>query len=268
MMHVSLNLDTPAALRALARFANELADIASPIPSMEDQLSFDLPVPIAPVQKVGPASAFDLPSVRAAADAEPECVVTAEPVVEPTQDVPAWRRRGLPIPGKARRTQAQIAQDDEAAALCEQAGVRLSSFDEALDAYQGDFVAALDDIRRLIPSVAPEAAVEQPQIRTNPENRAPVDEAEPVEQALENDKLDKIVAEAEAVVETTALEKDLTHEDVRTLLGAFVKKFGLPVAQANIQRLIGAEMITGIPNNQKALRLAADTLRKAIEEGI
>lgn len=268
MMHVSLNLDTPAALRALARFATELADITSPIPSSEDQLNFELPVPTAPVQKVGPASAFDLPSVRAAEDVEPEVAVTAEPVAEPTQDVPAWRRRGLPIPGKARRTQAQIAQDDEAAALCEKAGVRLSSFDEALDAYQGDFVAALDDIRRLIPSVEPEAAVAEPQIRANPENRAPEGKAEPVGEVSADNKIDQLLTEVEAEVETTAPQKDLTHEDVRDALGAFVAKFGMAVAQANIQRLIGAEKISGIPSDQKALRLAVNTLRKAIEEGL
>lgn len=272
MMHVSLNLETPDALRALARFANELADISSPkaAATVEDQLTFNLPEPVpAPAQKMGPASAFDLPSVCAAAEVVVEEAQEAAPAAEPARDAPTWRRRGMAIPGKTRRTNAQIAQDDEAAALCEQAGVRLSSFDEALDAYKGDFEAALDDIRRLIQTVAPaeDPEVEEaPQIRTNPEDRSPVEEVELAEEVTERDKIDRILAEVEAEVETTAPEKDLTHEDVRDALGAYVKRFGMADAEANIQRLIGADKISGIPNDQKALRMAVTMLRKAVEE--
>lgn len=106
-------------------------------------------------------------------------------------------------------------------------------------------------------TAAEKAAEETRQISTNPEDR----------QETETDKADAVDEAADAAGQKGEAVT-LTHDDVRSALGAYVKKFGMPAAQedgpkvlALAMKKLGVELpkgetawkISAVPDTQEAL---------------
>jgi hypothetical protein len=107
----------------------------------------------------------------------------------------------------------------------------------------------------------------EPQIRTQPENRV----EEPEEDAIQD--IQDEIAEVEAARNPVA---SLTVDDVRQALGGYVKKYGTPAALEDGAKLLAQALGTPpegepiwkmsiLPDDQDALRKAAETVNAAIE---
>lgn len=134
------------------------------------------------------------------------------------------RERGKPSPGHARRTKAEIAEDEAAA----QAEADPTSKEEY---------------------------AEMAGISTGGERVGPEDDAATVEQD-EADEAD----ETAAAVEDRPADKKLTHDDVRSSLGAYVKLYGMAAAQEDGPKVIALALknpeivkVSAIPETQEAL---------------
>lgn len=174
-----------------------------------------------------------------------EAVRVAEetsPAVEPEDDeaVKTIRYHGQPSPGGKRRTKAEITLDEEAADLLEDVGLTVAKFNAALDKAGGDWDAVMADLRA---AAAPKDEAPASNISTGEERVDPA--------AEEDDEGDE----------------PLAHDDVRAALGDYAAKFGMPAAQKNGPKLMGADKISAIPDDQAALRAAVEAIRGAIEKG-
>jgi hypothetical protein len=148
----------------------------------------------------------------------------------------AIRFHGEPSEGRKRRTKEEITLDEEAADLLEDAGLTVAKFNEALKKAHGDWDAVMADLRA--------AAESKPAISTGEERVDPAQEDEPEQEEAE----------------------PLTHDDVRDALGDYAAKFGMPAAQKNGPKLMGADKISAIPDDQASLRKAVTAIRNAIAE--
>lgn len=170
--------------------------------------------------------------------------VSLDPAPETQEEAPAApeaiRFHGEPSEGRKRRTKEEITLDEEAADLLEDAGLTVAKFNEALKKAQGDWDAVMADLRA---AAAPE---EKPAISTGEERVDPAQEEAPGE---DDDG------------------EPLTHDDVRDALGDYAAKFGMPAAQKNGPKLMGADKISAIPDDQASLRKAVTAIRNAIAEG-
>lgn len=169
---------------------------------------------------------------------EPVEAATNQQLDEPAETAPI-RYHGQAGEGRKRRTKEEIALDEEAAELLEKVGLDVSKLNAALDKAEGDWDAVMADLRA---AAAPSEDEAKPNISTG---EARVDPENP-----DDDD-----------------EEPLTHEDVRDALGRYAAKFGMPAAQENGPRLLGAAKISAIPDDQTALRKAVDALNAAIEKG-
>lgn len=71
---------------------------------------------------------------------------------------------------------------------------------------------------------------------------------------------------ADEKAETAATKPvDLTHDDVKKMLGGYVQAYGMAAAQEDGVGFIGAPKISEIPNTQAALSAAVIGIAKAIE---
>jgi hypothetical protein len=198
---------------------------------------------------------IDWPEAHKAADAQNEVLADAGPnyaaMKEPNDAEAAptapVRYHGQPSHGGKRRTKAEITLDEEAADLLEDVGLTVEQFNRALDKAAGDWDAVMADLRAAAAAKAPE---EKPAISTGEERVDPAQEEEEDEDEPEQE-------EAEA----------LTHDDVRNALGDYAAKFGMPAAQKNGPKLMGADKISAIPEDQVALRKAVRAIRDAIAAG-
>lgn len=173
------------------------------------------------------------------AKAGPGAVASVQETVqeETVSDVPAIRLHGEPSEGRARRTKAEITLDEEAKDLLEDAGLSVDKFNEAIKKSHGDWDAVMADLR----AAAAAKTEDKPAISTGEERVDPAQEEDDGE--------------------------PLTHDDVRDALGDYAAKFGMPAAQKNGPKLMGADKISAIPDEQAALRTAVDAIRNAIAEG-
>ena len=157
----------------------------------------------------------------------------ATPVVSDLSDTPAatpapQRDRGKPAAGRARRTKEEIAEDEEAdrrdAALA-QAGTETG------------------------------AVVQDRQISTSPEDRRDPDNPADAAQDAADEAAETASAKA-------ASGKKLTHDDVRSALGAYVKAYGMAAAQEDGPKVIalmfgaGSSKVSDIPDTPEALAKA------------
>lgn len=98
----------------------------------------------------------------------------------------------------------------------------------------------------------------QPEISANPEDRT---DPEADEQDAEDE-----AAEAEAV--STG---KLTHDDIRSALGDYVHKFGMPATQEDGPRIIASicegSKVSEIPDDQTTLAKVRDTILLAVQKG-
>lgn len=157
-----------------------------------------------------------------------------ENAAEEPEDEPAgFRAYGQSEPGKARRTKAQMAEDEQIDELAAKLGVDIPANRPAEEV-----------LAKLIEAAS---AADEPQISSNPEDRR--DPAEEIEDAEE--------VEDEA---PTA-----TREDVRNALAAYAEKFGLPTANMNAMKLLGAPRLSAIPDDPAAFQAAVDRITAAIE---
>lgn len=77
------------------------------------------------------------------------------------------------------------------------------------------------------------------------------------------DKQDAADEKAETAVTKTV---DLTHDDVKKLLGGYVMAYGMEAAQADGVSMISAPKISEIPSDQKALAKAILGIAKALND--
>jgi hypothetical protein len=176
-------------------------------------------------------------AMKAAADkAEPAPVEENAPE-EPTNSI---RYLGQASDGRKRRTKEELALDEEAQTLLEKVGLTEAKFNAALDKAHGDWNAVMADLRAAAQTETdePKANVSTGEERVDPEN------------PTENDADEN--------------EEPLTHDDVRNALGDYAAKFGMPAAQKNGPKLMGADKISAIPDDQVALRAAVDAIRAEI----
>lgn len=150
-----------------------------------------------------------------------------------TVDTAPKRERGKPSAGSARRTKAEIAEDEAA----EQA-----------------------DAARAAAGAETGAEVADRQISTSPEDRHDPNNPDDVADAADE------AAETAAVKE--AAGNTLTHDDVRNALGAYVKAYGMPAAQEDGPAVItlmfgeGKAKVSDIPNTQEALAKAVAGIKE------
>lgn len=188
---------------------------------------------------IGFSRGVSLPMPEAAApvaEAQPEAHVQETVQEETVAGVPAIRLHGEPSEGRARRTKAEITLDEEAKDLLEDAGLSVDKLNEAIKKSHGDWDAVMADLR----AAAAAKTEDKPAISTGEER---------VDPAQEDDG------------------EPLTHDDVRDALGDYAAKFGMPAAQKNGPKLMGADKISAIPDEQAALRKAVDAIRNAIAGG-
>jgi hypothetical protein len=82
---------------------------------------------------------------------------------------------------------------------------------------------------------------------------------------------DKADEKAETDAQKAEVKK-LTHDDVRTELGAYVKKFGMPAAQEDGPKVLalcfgeGKSKVSDIPDTQEALQKAVDGIKEMLEK--
>jgi hypothetical protein len=196
---------------------------------------------------------IDWPEALKAADAQNEVLADEGPnyaAMKELNDAEAAptapvRYHGQLSHGGKRRTKAEITLDEEAADLLEDVGLTVEQFNRALDKAAGDWDAVMADLRAAAAAKAPE---EKPAISTGEERVDPA-------QGEEEDEPEQEEAEA------------LTHDDVRNALGDYAAKFGMPAAQKNGPKLMGADKISAIPEDQVALRKAVRAIRDAIAAG-
>lgn len=152
------------------------------------------------------------------------------------------RERGKPAPGRARRTKEEIAEDEAADKADAERAARMEKADAAIEAAHAEAKGS---------------------ISSDPENRVgPEDEPETQEQ----DKADE-QAEVEA---SRDAETPLTGEDVRSAMGLYVKKFGLPATQEDGASIF-LDALGTPPKGAEGWKLSVvsehdqPTLRKAID---
>jgi hypothetical protein len=178
------------------------------------------------------AADSNIDAMKAAHDA---AQAPAPVVEEPAPEAPAAiRYHGQAGDGRKRRTKEEITLDEEAADLLEDVGLTVAKFNAALDKAGGDWDAVMADLRA---AASPKANISTGEERVDPAAE-PEEEGEP-----------------------------LTHDDVREALGDYAAKFGMPAAQKNGPKLMGADKISAIPDDQAALRKAVEAIRNAIAEG-
>lgn len=134
----------------------------------------------------------------------------------------------------------------------------------------------------VVPEVQPPA--ESPAAEKRPSGRTRARRAE--EAAAETrgissgveERVDPAVAAQDKADETAETEtkkaetKKLTHDDVRTALGAYVKKFGMPAAQEDGPRVLvlafgeGKAKVSDIPDTQEALGKAVAGINEMLEK--
>ena len=177
-----------------------------------------------------------MPKAEAPAPAEapqPAPEVAEEPDDTPTNEAPEIRYHGQPSEGRKRRTKEEITLDEEAAELLEDVGLSVAKLNAALDKAAGDWDAVMADLRK----AAADKTEDKPNISTGEERVDPAEEGD---------------------------AEPLTHDDVRNALGDYAAKFGMPAAQKNGPKLMGADKISAIPDDQAALRAAVDAIRAEI----
>jgi hypothetical protein len=162
----------------------------------------------------------------------------ADEAEAPAEAPAAIRYHGQPSEGRKRRTKEEITLDEEAADLLEDVGLTIAKFNAALDKAGGDWNAVMADLRAAAEPKAAKANISTGEERADPEQEPDDEDAEP-----------------------------LTHDDVRSALGDYAARFGMPAAQKNGPKLMGADKISAIPDDQAALRKAVDAIRGAIEKG-
>lgn len=185
-----------------------------------------------------------LPKAEAPAPAatpQPAPEVAEEPAQQATEEdhieTVTIRYHGQPSEGRKRRTKEEIALDDEAEKLLEAVGLSVAKLNGALDKAAGDWDVVMADLR-----AAADTKTEEPKanISTGEERADPAEESS---------------------------DEPLTHDDVRNALGDYAAKFGMPAAQKNGPKFMGADKISAIPDDQDALRKAVDAIRAEIAEG-
>ncbi len=195
---------------------------------MRELLGEDVPVYSTTLAEIAPEIAAEMRADIAARSVQNDA--RREPTIADVRMVPnAPRERGKPSPGHARRTKAEIAED-EAAALG----------------------AALDAGVIHVNGQTEESALG---ISTGDERVGPEDDAATVEQ----DEADE-AAETAAAVEERPADKKLTHDDVRNSLGAYVKLYGMAAAQEDGPKVIALALknpeivkVSAIPETREAL---------------
>lgn len=144
---------------------------------------------------------------------------TSEPATEAEEDpTPSTDREfGKASEGRARRTKAEIAEDEELEKLAADAGVTIENVIKAMAAghSRAEVTAQL--------AAKAEASGGSPQISSGEECVGPEDDAETAAQDKADEK-----AEVEA---NRDAEKPLTVDDVKQAVGLYVTKFGIPAAQ-------------------------------------
>lgn len=157
--------------------------------------------------------------------------------------------------GKARRTKAEMAEDDEFAKLIEATGVPLEKLNEVI-ATHGRAAA-----REGLEARLPQQTEDKPSISTGENRVGPEDEPE----AEEQDAADE-AAEVEAARKD---DKPLTIDDLKNAMGDYVKAFGLAETQEDGAKLFADALGTPPEGNAfwKVSLVAAqgqEALRKAI----
>jgi hypothetical protein len=134
--------------------------------------------------------------------------VLNEPVVA-AKVAEAKRERGKPGPGRKRRTAEEVAEDEAADRA------------DAAQAKAPESTSAVSDLS-VATSVEP-AAETAPAIRSDPENRVDPDDS------LEDQAQDAADEAAETSAPAGEPTKLLTRDDLRAAMGAYAKRFGMPV---------------------------------------
>jgi hypothetical protein len=186
-IHAQVELYGAAEKRAFAKFLEESAKADDARP--KDTLDSYTPVP-PDIAEMAAASSVETTEVTIG-EAEPSVLRTT-------------RKRGEPSPGKARRTKAEIAED------------------EARD------VADASVKNQIIPAIS-----ETPEDRQDPNNPEVTDDAE----TAAADAAD------EAAETAAASTGKLTLDHVRNASGAYAKKFGVAAAQSDLRNLMGKPMV-------------------------
>lgn len=106
--------------------------------------------------------------------------------------------------------------------------------------------------RRGRPKKVVEGLTVEPAIRVTPEDRQPLAE-DPQDSADEAEESE------------TNAGPMLTHDHVRSVMGAYMKKYGMPAAQEDGPGFLGCAKISEIPDDQDALRAAVEAVQAAID---
>lgn len=219
MTTVKVHLRHPLELRAFAKFCEEMADISPQVDAYQDARygGFGTTGAIAPAEA----------PVGNGVETAPE---TGN---EPATDAPK-RERGKPSPGRARRTKEEIAEDDAAGAAVVTRYFFHPESESLLTTSDGSFPAGDGHLNEIDKQQFDEIAAKQaaaisttPEDRQDPENPEPADDAETVAQDA-----------ADEAAETAETKTGLTLDDVRTVLGIYVKAYGMAAAQVDGPKVI------------------------------
>lgn len=240
MINIKLSLGSPAELEAFGTFCTAVAAARRAEPPLQRAygllgINRDPGVWKNHAGEVGNLTASEQEMVKEYDERNAADGVDTPRTVEAATDAPK-RERGQPSPGKARRTKAEIAEDEAADKADIERGARLAA----------DYTAKTADFFQ----------AEQPLISTDPENRVgPEDTPEDAAQDA-----------ADEAAETAAQRGDdpaLTVEDLRNVLGLYVKAYGMANAQVDLpvvlQEVCGEGVVkaTDVPEDKIADAIAA-----------
>ncbi|MCW4115631.1 hypothetical protein NPA31_011720 [Aurantimonas sp. MSK8Z-1] len=180
------------------------------------------------------------PAVISATEARPPAeqwpAVDETPVEHAAPEEPAkqadYRQRGKAGEGRARRTKAEMAEDEELEKLASAAGVPIEKVDEHLanNVSRERIIAELSAVAA-DKSVLTDDDSRPPQISTGENRVGPHDDPETEAQDA-----------ADEAAEAAATSKGLTLDDLRLAAGAYQKKFGMAAAVKDVPALLGRPM--------------------------
>lgn len=172
------------------------------------------------------------------------CLDANAPPGHITSEFGGYRKHGEPSPGRQRRTKREMEEDKDY-----EARKRLVETAEAAKAQREAGLVDEDDRRFGPPHYGHNEAS---QLSTGEDRIDP-------EQAAEQARLD---AEDEAAEGGVGEADQLTHDDLRHVIGEFTKLVGMVRAAREVKEIIGCG-VENIPNTQEALKEAIDKMADA-----
>ncbi|HTP77731.1 MAG TPA: hypothetical protein VMJ73_12210 [Rhizomicrobium sp.] len=156
------------------------------------------------------------------------------------------RKAGFPAPGRKRRSSEEVAQDDAYFASINSSTIEAVAAEQNQEPEDGAGVAG--------ESLFGDAETEAPLISSGEERLDPEQSAEEAAQDA---------ADEAAEFDNPLGEANLTHDDLRAVIGDYAKIVGVAAASKNVKAILGCGIVE-VPKTNEALGAAIEKVKAAI----